>query len=320
MPCVMLKIIMLHFMLVVYLFAVLSGIAVTTWLRVVKEYQQDPVISAFTLYHASVFALVLGYILALYKHMNISPIEDNFEFMIQIYLKSFISLIIYSLPAFTLKLFSPSRRAVFTYIKAVAVGLWLFNLSPYLFNGNTHVFLINCTHLVQSILLVSTLLWCFVFSMVRINAQPITGILTIVKAQLTLLLVFFPFFLLDMFHTEVHKLVPIISTQVWYTPFFFIFLNGIILHVLKHQRLLPPKPVTTNDMNYRHHFQRYHVSKREAEVIQLLLDGLTASEIAKQLYISESTVKKHLQSIYEKTDVRNRVELIKKLSQPPVPN
>ena len=53
----------------------------------------------------------------------------------------------------------------------------------------------------------------------------------------------------------------------------------------------------------------YGISKREGEVIQLVCRGLTNQEIADALFISLKTVKDHNYRIFQKTGVRNRVEL-----------
>ncbi len=53
----------------------------------------------------------------------------------------------------------------------------------------------------------------------------------------------------------------------------------------------------------------YALSSREKEVCFLLMQGLSNQEIATRLFISPGTVKNHLYNIYEKTGVRNRVEL-----------
>jgi ATP/maltotriose-dependent transcriptional regulator MalT len=50
------------------------------------------------------------------------------------------------------------------------------------------------------------------------------------------------------------------------------------------------------------------LSKREREVLRLVVDGLSNKEIAGKLYISEVTVKVHLRHVYEKLGVRNRME------------
>lgn len=52
----------------------------------------------------------------------------------------------------------------------------------------------------------------------------------------------------------------------------------------------------------------YELSVREKEVLQLVALGKTNKMISKKLYISEHTVKKHLQHILEKLHVSNRAE------------
>lgn len=53
----------------------------------------------------------------------------------------------------------------------------------------------------------------------------------------------------------------------------------------------------------------FGISKREEEVILLVCQGLTNQEIADTLFISLKTVKDHNYRIFQKTGVRNRVEL-----------
>lgn len=51
------------------------------------------------------------------------------------------------------------------------------------------------------------------------------------------------------------------------------------------------------------------LSPRELEIAQLVLQGMSNKEIAKKLFISESTVKNHLSRIFQKLGVKDRVEL-----------
>jgi PAS domain S-box-containing protein len=53
----------------------------------------------------------------------------------------------------------------------------------------------------------------------------------------------------------------------------------------------------------------FGLSAREREVCLLLARGLSNQEIADRLFISPGTVKNHIYNIYEKTKVKNRVEL-----------
>lgn len=50
------------------------------------------------------------------------------------------------------------------------------------------------------------------------------------------------------------------------------------------------------------------LSEREVEVLALAARGMTNSQIAQQLGVSENTVKFHLQNIYQKLHVNNRTE------------
>jgi two-component system response regulator DegU len=52
------------------------------------------------------------------------------------------------------------------------------------------------------------------------------------------------------------------------------------------------------------------VTKREEEVLQLIADGCSTTEVASRLYISHKTVKNHLASIYQKLDARDRTQAV----------
>ena len=55
------------------------------------------------------------------------------------------------------------------------------------------------------------------------------------------------------------------------------------------------------------------ISDREFELLPLLYEGITNTQIAEKLFISVNTVKTHLKSIYLKLDAGTRIEVIKKL-------
>jgi DNA-binding CsgD family transcriptional regulator len=58
---------------------------------------------------------------------------------------------------------------------------------------------------------------------------------------------------------------------------------------------------------------RFSLTPREVEVLDLILDGLQASEIADRLHIAEVTVFDHFKHISYKTRARNRADMLAKV-------
>ncbi len=74
------------------------------------------------------------------------------------------------------------------------------------------------------------------------------------------------------------------------------------LHLIKHGR-----PDTRKKIDYG-------LTARETEILQHLSQGLSYDQIAGNLFISNGTVRKHVENIYRKLQVNNKVEAIKKIS------
>ena len=61
--------------------------------------------------------------------------------------------------------------------------------------------------------------------------------------------------------------------------------------------------------------EHIELSMREIEILEQLSKGLKNKDIADNLFISFSTVKKHIENIYKKLQAHNRIELIQKAKQ-----
>ena len=57
------------------------------------------------------------------------------------------------------------------------------------------------------------------------------------------------------------------------------------------------------------------ITEREKDVLERLLSNKQRKEIAEELFVTESTIKKHTGSIFAKFDVTNRFELYAKLKK-----
>ena len=70
----------------------------------------------------------------------------------------------------------------------------------------------------------------------------------------------------------------------------------------------------TKDMNSKTE-ETINLTRREKEILSYLLDGKTNKEVSLILDISLNTVNNHVANIYEKSGVKNRVELVNKFSK-----
>src|SRR5688572_16905171 len=66
-----------------------------------------------------------------------------------------------------------------------------------------------------------------------------------------------------------------------------------------------PKATTTD-------FETYHLTKREKEILLLLMDGLSYKEIATKCFISIDTINSHIRKVYTKLNVHSRSEIAAK--------
>ena len=67
-------------------------------------------------------------------------------------------------------------------------------------------------------------------------------------------------------------------------------------------------------IQHNQRIMKYELSKREQEVLDLITEGKTNSDIASSLFISVRTVKFHVSSILNKLNVRNRTEAALRIS------
>ena len=60
--------------------------------------------------------------------------------------------------------------------------------------------------------------------------------------------------------------------------------------------------------------EAYALTARELDILSLYITGRSRKKIAKAIYLSEHTIKWHLANIFKKLTVKNRAELLEKMS------
>jgi DNA-binding NarL/FixJ family response regulator len=78
------------------------------------------------------------------------------------------------------------------------------------------------------------------------------------------------------------------------------------------QRLLSELLAKTSEAKYKNPENKYKLSNREVEILQIMASGLSNFEIANKLFISEKTVKAHIYHIFKKMKVKSRTQAIMK--------
>jgi two-component system, NarL family, response regulator LiaR len=78
--------------------------------------------------------------------------------------------------------------------------------------------------------------------------------------------------------------------------------------VEKEVRVNSSEPFRLNEAEVN----RLGLSKRELEVLQLISEGMSNQEIGERLFVSVNTVKTHTSRLFEKLDVKRRIQAIEK--------
>lgn len=90
------------------------------------------------------------------------------------------------------------------------------------------------------------------------------------------------------------------------------YIDSHLNNLHKNLYVVPPG----RDSNF---FSNMHIdedlTRREKEIVELMMDGVLPSSISDKLHISISTVYKHINHIHRKLNVSNRQELIVKLNR-----
>lgn len=124
------------------------------------------------------------------------------------------------------------------------------------------------------------------------------------------------------FITTIFDFLPLFMYKIPYTPLLYFTLNMIGLLSLKKHLLAQEtaKEINKEGTLFSEKDEAaaifttlqttYHITERENEIINSIIQGNSNQTISTQLFISLNTVKNHIYHIYQKMGIKNRYELI----------
>lgn len=105
------------------------------------------------------------------------------------------------------------------------------------------------------------------------------------------------------------KIVPLVTvSSICFVAAFVVFFMLYNKIYIPSSQSLPSQEERLNAF-----IQKYELSARETEVLNLIREGASNGEISAKLFISENTVKFHVHNILKKTGCSNRAELLSAL-------
>ena len=97
-------------------------------------------------------------------------------------------------------------------------------------------------------------------------------------------------------------------------PFEMEELKAVVQNLLaRSQMIQSEKAIASRQENFFTHEQNqeeFHFTQREKDVLALLTQGHSNTEMGEELHLSPRTVEKYVSSLLRKTDTNNRAELV----------
>lgn len=124
------------------------------------------------------------------------------------------------------------------------------------------------------------------------------------------IIIFFPLLLMDLVIDKFFRHFPFLPGHYFFTSLFCLFICLFSFQFLAAQ-FFQLTSISSETITLAPEFLRqYQISEREKEVLLLMLKRYRNQEIATELCISLATVKTHINNIYQKLGINNRLNLI----------
>ncbi|MBU3200338.1 LuxR C-terminal-related transcriptional regulator [Clostridium estertheticum] len=128
-----------------------------------------------------------------------------------------------------------------------------------------------------------------------------------IKSFVLITIIFLPFIMIESYRPYIQLIKNIELLKMAALPSYFLTINIFnLIFVLKYFNT--PSFIANNKLT-DYFKQKYDITEKQSEIIELIIKGLTYKQIAEKLFISSKTVDNHVQNIYKKLNVNSKMQL-----------
>lgn len=127
------------------------------------------------------------------------------------------------------------------------------------------------------------------------------------KLLILITLIFLPFMIAEYCKQYISIISNLDIIKVISFPCFFLCINIVIIFFVMNY--FSKSSYTENNKLTDYFKDKYQITDKQSEIIELILEGKTYKQIAEELYISPKTVDNHVQNIYKKLNVKSKIQL-----------
>lgn len=128
-----------------------------------------------------------------------------------------------------------------------------------------------------------------------------------IKSFILITIIFLPFIILDSYKAFFQVIRNIELLKMAALPSYFLAIN--IFNVIFVLKYFNTPPLIENNKLTDYFKQKYDITEKQSEIIELIIAGATYKQIAEKLFISPKTVDNHLQNIYKKLNINSKMQL-----------
>ncbi len=279
--------------LIIYLISLSTGFISISVSLILYFKHHKKVLKYFAFFTISMLIEIL-YFIGKYYFKNISfGNESLIEFFLRtIYVFGF-SVFLFTFPFFMIHLLliklSLQKKIIFYSISSAILILYILQILI--------KFQFTYVYIIINIFFISTMIYCFTIAAFNIKNITDKRLKKILLIFLIIAIVFSPLIIFDVIIERVSISLPIY--------FFTINTLGIIFSFL----YLNQPPFVENNQLTEYFIKKYNITEREKEIISLMKMGFSNNEISDKIFISIHTVENHIYNIYQKLNIKNRVQL-----------